>query len=160
MPVSVKQLPPPKDWREAAHRIRHMDLDGRALEVVLILVKYTYAVMFVVTPKERVAMIAMTDIVWVPGYLIALPFLFAAGLSTIGMVQNALGYDSARRCRIWGATVGMMIWIFILIGNHRHGYLLAGLTPWCIWAGIFGSIWIIRRGKKGVPGPGVVVGEV
>lgn len=155
-------LPPPHNAAEAISRLKKVDAwfgHGRALEGILILVKYTYFIMFLFTPKDRIAMISLGDVEWIPGYILALPFFVAATLSAIGLTLNALSFELCRYFRIWGATVGMMIWIFILIGNHRHGYVLAGLSPWCFWVGIFGSIWIIRRGYKGLPRPGAT-GEV
>lgn len=146
--ISVTVLPPPRTWQEAVERLRHPSAfveEGRLLETILILVKYTYAVMFLFVPDHRIEMISVADVVsWVPGAILAIPFLLSATLSAIGLVQFVLGFEAAR-LRKAGATVGMMIWIFILWRNNKDGFVLAGLTPWCLWAGIFGSICIIRR---------------
>lgn len=128
---------------------------GRLLEGILILVKTTYAVGLLFTPPNMIAMVSLSDI-GAPIWACAIPFATAATLSGVGLYLNYLGYYCCKYFRIWGATVGMAIWIFILIGNYRMGVLLAGLTPWMLWAGIFGSIWIIRRGMLGLPRPGAV----
>ena len=151
---------PLRDFLQAAkaiallHSINIFLGHGRALESALVFVKFLYWLMLTVIPEERTQFIAFQDVRGiVPGFLLALPYLAAATLSFTGLALNACGNHRSRYYRIFGASTGMSIWLFILLKDYVHGVYMAGLHPWCIMA-IFADVWIIHRGYLGLPRPG------
>lgn len=136
---------------EAIYRINVFLGHGRALESALTFVKFQYALIMLVSPWETQIM-AFQD-VELPRWAMALPFLLACIPSTVGLLMNTWGYEASRYFRMAGASMGMMVWIYILTKNCLLGMYGASVNPWCLM-GILGSIWIIRRSKLGLPPPG------
>jgi hypothetical protein len=128
---------------------------GRMLESCLVAVKYMYAGMYILASFTDIdpAFVALKDLDAEP-ILVAIPFFLMASVSLAGLILNASGYDSSRYYRILGATMGMTMWLFILgMDFFVYHIYFAGVHPWVI-IGILGSLWIIRRGVKGLPVPG------
>lgn len=129
---------------------------GRFMETCLVGVKLIYGCMFLAsavsgTPPTIVAFASIDD----SPIFLATPFFLAAGLSLTGLVLNGMGYECSKWFRILGATVGMSIWLFVIGNNLRLGHPFAGVMPWMIMA-IVASLWIVRRGIKGLPRPGAL----
>lgn len=125
---------------------------GRALESGLIFVKLQFAAMLMTLPRKDLTIAALVES-GLPSSVLAAPFIFAASLSLTGLILNRRGLDRSRHFRIMGASIGMMIWIYILVENMLIGLFGSGINPWCTM-GIISSVWIIRRGTQGVPSPG------
>lgn len=146
-------------WRRFTDALSAMNLylgHGRALESALVFVKLQFFVMMAFSPWPPFVM-AFRDLP-LSHWVLSLPFLAAGGTSLVGLVLNAWGYERSRFYRIAGASMGMSIWIYILVKNVLIGWPASGINPWCMM-GIVGSIWIIRRGALGLPPPGAVSGK-
>lgn len=124
------------------------------LETFLILVKYIYGMMFLLGDTLNIppVVIAFKDLN-IDGAYISIPFFLMASISLFGLWANATGYEWSKYFRIFGATLGMTMWLFIILNDCRMGVYFAGVHPWMTIA-ILGSMWIIRRGVKGLPRPG------
>lgn len=129
---------------------------GRFMECCLVLVKVMYGSMFLASAISGVepTIVAFAAIDGSPA-LLAIPFFLASGLSFMGLLLNGMGYECSKWFRIFGATVGMSIWLFVIGNNLRLGHPFAGVMPWMLMA-IVASLWIIRRGIKGLPRPGAL----
>lgn len=125
---------------------------GRMTEACLVFVKLQFAAILLFVPRNEILIIAFEDIP-VHAQILAVPFLMAALPSFVGLVLNALGYDASKWFRIFGASIGIGIWVFLLAKNCLIGNYASATNPWMLMA-ILASIWIIRRGMLGLPRPG------
>ena len=144
---------PVRDFVEGVLRIDSFLGHGRKLEAALIFVKLQYFVLLSFAPKDAIFILAFQPLNVSPR-LLALPFLLCGTLQLIGLILNARGYPQSRWFRIVGATIGMMLWLYILGENVLVIRVwAAGINPWMAM-GIVGSITIIRNGVLGQPRPG------
>lgn len=143
----------PKRWPKWLWRVWWFDRaigDGRLLETGLISVKLTYGVQWLFFPAE-LFVFAFSDIN-APRWVFSIPFFYAAIPSAIGLYLNMRGDHRSKWFRIFGATVGMSIWMFILMKNFQHGAFALAINPW-MFMGIWGSLLIIRRAVLHEPDP-------
>lgn len=139
--------------REMVSLIRNADAfigHGRALETFLVLVKFQYALLLSIAPRNILLFTAVTES---GNQVIFAAIFFVIGcIQATGLVLNLEGNSMCHRYRVIGGTLAIMLWIYVITRTFLSGFATA-IYPWAITA-MLGSMWIVRRGTLGLPHPG------
>lgn len=128
---------------------------GRALEANYIGLKFLYGLFFLVCPgHEAIDVRALYDLQWyLPASAIAAPFFIIAFTQLCGMILNIRGYEISWVPRFAGASMGIMLWSWLVAKSIAISAVVTALFPIAIM-GILASMFILWKAANRLPIPG------
>lgn len=117
---------------------------ARALEALLILIKFIFAIGIWQTVFPIMIM-PLQDYLWyISRFWIAFPFFIVAIGQTIGVILNRKGVCYSWMLRAGGGAGGMLLWIFLFLKDVSDDHPSTGTSLFCI--GLFvGSCFIFWK---------------
>lgn len=123
---------------------------GRALEMYLIGAKFQIGFMLLFTEPQ---VVALKDLYWVTDFWLGVPFLLLAAIQLVGIILNLLGFESSHVWRSVGASIGIVLWCWLISKSLLIGVVATGGFPF--WNMSFlASLLLLWRGLNRLPVPG------